>query len=433
MNKTRLQISAVMTVAALSGFASAAYGFAEFDGGPVLLQTTARATYDSYFIGSHDPKAGDEYISVHPNLTYSHQGGLTELNAFLGVDILRYDKNSSFNTENVSAGATLKLPDIGSRLSGSFSLSYIESDNVDFNVVDRYKQKVASALLDLNYKLSLKMSLSEDFSFSHTDRDNFSDQTLFHNSLSYRYNDFLEGTSLRLTEDFNRTKSNGINMNNADLNETSNSISAGLTRHLVGPVFAEVAGGYRFLHRDTQGQGDLNGAFYNLNLHGPFLPPRLFPNIESSASISYEQSQNPGINDTGQRTITGDIHVAWQFRPPTKVSFDLNRSVELTATDMSVNNTNVNLGLTEKIGYQTDANASIGYTWRTYPHNAYKDDTLEINFGLTHHYNKYLSAGVSYQYQDNNSNGAPAAGIIINGNPHDFSRHLVSLFVTTEF
>jgi len=219
MNKTRFQLSAILTTVLASGFVSASYGFGEFARGSLLLETTARATYDSYFIGSNDPGAGDYYLSLHPNLKYDRKAGLAEISGYLGVDILRYDKNTSYNTENVSGLINVKLPDTGYRITGNISLSYVESENVDFNVLNRIKEKATSAAADFNYALGLKMSLAENFSFTHIDRDKFSDQTMFHNDISYRYSNFLEDTSLRLTESFDRTKSNGNNGLGADLDQ----------------------------------------------------------------------------------------------------------------------------------------------------------------------------------------------------------------------
>jgi hypothetical protein len=448
MNKTRFQFSVLMTAAAFGGLASASYGFGEFDRGSLLLETTATATYDSYFIGApsgftqngdrKDP-GSDYYFSLHPNLKYDRKAGLGEISGYVGVDILRYDKNTNFNAENVSAALTAKLPNTGSRLNGELNLSYIESENVDFDVLDRVKQKSTNLGGFFTYQLGLKMALSETFNFTHVDREDFSDQTMFHNDLSYRYSNFLEDTSLRITESFDRTKSNGDNVRGAQLDQTSNSISGGLTRHIFGPVDGEAVYGYRFMDRnpsETQDhQRHFNGSFYSFNLHGPFLPPRYFPKVETSASITYQQSQNPGINDTGDRTVTGEIRAAWQARPQTKLTLMLNRSVELTATDLSVNTTNLMFYVSENVGYNTSVSANVGYIWRTYPNTDRSDDTLQANVNVTHHFNKYWSAGISYQYQNNKTNGSlnDPYESSFNQNYHDFSRNVINVFVTNVF
>jgi len=443
MNKTRFQFSLVMTAAAFGGFASASYGFGEFERGSLLLETTAMATYDSYFIGAPTSQGqnpgSDYYFSLHPNLKYDRKAGLGEISGYAGVDILRYDKNTNFDAENVSAAINVKLPDTGSPLSGSVSLSYVESEEVDFNVLDRVKQKVTNVGANFNYQLGLKMALSEAFNFTHVDRQDFSDQTMFHNAISYRYNNFLEETSLRITETFDRTKSNGDNIRGVELDQTSNSISAGLTRHIIGPIDGEAVYGYRFLQRNPnetlEHRRNFDGAFYSFNLHGPFLPPRLFPKVETSASITYEQSQNPGINDVGDRTVTGEIRASWQAREQTKLGFMLNRAVELTATDLTVDTTNLRFNVSENVGYDTTISGNAGYTWRTYPNTDRSDDTFLSDVNLTHHFNKYWSAGMSYQYQNNKTHGSLSQQYIgaFGHNYHDFSRNVINVFVTNVF
>jgi hypothetical protein len=440
MNNTRFQLSVLMTAAAFGGFASASYGFGEFERGSLLLETTATATYDSYFLGSPDPSAGDYYLSLHPNLKYDRKAGLGEISGYAGVDILRYDRNTNYNAENVSAAITAKLPDTGSRLSGEVGLSYIESENVDFDVLDRVKMKVTNVTANFNYALGTKMTVSDAFTFTHLDREDFSDQTMFHNDVSYRYFNFLEDTTLRLTETFDRTTSDGFNGRDTDLDQTSNAFSVGLTRHIIGPVDGEAVYGYRFLDRNpnetSDGQRHFNGSFFTFNLHGPFLPPRYFPKMESSASVTYQQSQNPGINDMGDRTVTGEIRVSWQARQQTKLSLILNRSVELTATDLSVDTTNLMFSVSENVGYDTSIGANISYIWRTYPNTDREDDTFQGNINVTHHFNKYWSVGASYQYQDNTSKGflPPQYQVGINPlNDHDFSRNLINIFVTNQF
>jgi hypothetical protein len=91
--------------------------------------------------------------------------------------------------------------------------------------------------------------------------------------------------------------------------------------------------------------------------------------------------------------------------------------------------------VSENVGYNTSVSANVGYIWRTYPNTDRSDDTLQANVNVTHHFNKYWSAGISYQYQNNKTNGSlnDPYESSFNQNYHDFSRNVINVFVTNVF
>lgn len=415
------------------------FGFAEVARGAVTLETQATGTYDSYFIGTRNLSSKDDYyLTLNPELRYTRKAGLAELEAFGGVSIFRYDRNTEYDTENFNAGLRSSLPVVeGSRLSGSVNLSYNESTVIDYDVMDRIPTKSFGGALSLSYELGLKTSLIESFNYNRSNRKLYSDQELYGNQFSFQYRDFLGETSLRLTHGYDRTTSSGVNTLAAKLDQEANSLSATLSRPIVGKLVGEATYGYRILNRSAQesidGQTKQKGSFFSLGLRGPFLPPSRFPKVESSASLTYQEARNPGINDLGQKTLTGDMNVSWQARERTKLTLNASRSVDLSPNDLSVENTRVSFAVAQSVGNFTTLNGRVGYIWRNYRGIDRKDDTFNASLDGRYAITKYWSAGASYSYEDNNGRGNPIYLPINRLHAQDFSRHVISVFVTNVF
>ena len=439
-NRTLLKSALVAllgsAVAVTEGFA-----FAEVARGALTLETQASLTYDSYFIGATTVGDDDYYATLRPTLRWVRRAGIAELSASAGVAVIRYDTYDRFDSEDLQAAFRAELPFVdGSRMSGFFDVSYSESTVVDYDVMDRVPTESIRASLLLDYQLGVKTSLTERFSYQKSDRSLYSDQEILTNNLSFVYSDFLHGTSLRLGHEFIRTTSSGINLLNADLDQTSHSVYSSLSRPLYGPLRGEVTYGYRVLDRSAQenfiGQTESKGGYFGVTLSGPFLPPSRFPKVQSSASLSYREAPSLGINDTGQRTLTGDARLAWQARERTSISLAAGRTVDLTANDLSVENTRVSASVEENIGIATTVNASLSYNWRKYRGFDRDDRTLNATLSANYQLTRYWSAGASYMYQDNESEGRD---IIVTQNPFyrarpaSYERHVVSVYVRNVF
>jgi hypothetical protein len=435
-------LTSALTALLACSVASNSYGFAEVARGALTLETSARLTYDSYFIGALSQGDDDYYLSVGPTLRFSRRAGLGELSAFAGISVVRYDTYSNFDSEDFTAGFRADLPVAsGSRLTGGMDLSYTESTVVDAEVMDRVPTKAMTASANLRYQLGLKTSLIDTVTYSKSDRSAYSDQTLFANDLSFSYTDFLGGTSLRLTHGYANSKSSGENFLGADLDQESNAFSASLSRPIVGPLTGEVTYGYRILDRAAQettiGQTENSGAFFTATLSGPFLPPSRFPKTKSSASLSYQESLTPGINDTGEKTLTGSIMLDWEARERTSFNFNASRSVGLSANDLSVENTDVSLGVKQLIGLRTSVNGSVGYLWRSFRGVERNDETFQAGVTLEYGINRNWNAGLGYNYSRNKTDAAglistfPSYGFRMR--PENYERHLASVSISNVF
>lgn len=431
--------SALLAALASVSIPATCFGFADFAGGGVTLETEGRMTYDSYFIGAKTLGDDEYYASLHPQLKYVRKAGLAQLDGYAGINVLRYRTYKEFNSEDFSAGFHSELPvDEGSRISGNLNITYAEAKAVDYTVLDRISTKSFGASLNLNYKLGLKMGLSEGLDYSNVSRRRFSDQSTFSNNFGFNYFNFLEGSTLSLTHGYVRTTSSGENAFGVDLDQTSNSLAASLSHPIVGQLIGEVTYGYRVLHRSAQEstlfQTRQEGSFYTVTLKGPFLPPSRFPKLQSSASLTYQDAKSPGINDLGQKTLAGDIGVSWAARERTQVSISAHRSIDLSATDLSVVNTQANLSVEEKVGIATHLQGLIGYSWRDYRGVDRSDRTLDASLTASHQLTHFWSAGASYAYQKNTTDAQNLTGpLAFRMRAYDYHRHTVSIFVTNVF
>ncbi len=413
------------------------FGFAEIARGSLLLQTTAAFSYDSYFLGSIDNDP-DTYVSVQPVLQYLRQAGRGEISASAGVAIIRYHENDRYDAEDVSANLRIALPAaIGARIDGTFALGYSENTDIDYFVNDRIPARHLNGSLNFTYKLGVRTAIRESFSYHAVKRDGdtYSDQDKITNRLFFDYNDFLRGTDLSLGYTYTDTRSSGDNYLGAKLDQDDHAFSLTLSRPVYGEILGSATYGYHFFHRSAaetaSGRTRRERSYFSLGLRGPFLPKTRFPKLESSASLSYRQDYSPGINDAGGDTLTGDIRVAWDLRSRTNIALSAGRSMSLTASDLSATSTNVAATVTERIGLVTTAIATVSYHWVDYRGIDRKDRMLQASLSLNRPFNKYWSAGLSYQYQrnDDTSSGfqpGPYPG-------RDYDRHVATLSIINTF
>jgi hypothetical protein len=418
-----------------SSCAVPAFAFTEFARGALTLETRGTVTYDSYFLGSanHD---SDFYETLRPQLNYSRNAGLSKFNASLGMAFNRYNKFTSYNSDDVIASLNASLPvEPGSRLDGNVTASYNESKDVDPVLLERVSSKALAAGLNFNYQLGLKTALTDAFSYNKTIRQVYSDQETFSNNVGFTYSDFLYESNLRFNYGLDRTKSSGDNFRGVPLDQTAHSFTGTFSRPIIGALNGELTYGYRTVRRSKSesdiGQKNQDGAIFSVSINGPFLPPSRFPKLTSSASLSYQESVSPGINDTGGKTLTGDMNLSWAARERTDVYIRANRSLTLSANDLTVEDTRVSTGLTEHVGIATTIDGSLAYSWHKFRGISRNDNTLEASLSADHSLSKYWSFGASYEFQKNNSDatGLQPTRFL----PTDYNRHLVSVFVTNVF
>jgi hypothetical protein len=424
----------------------------ELPSGTVKLDTTLSGTYDSYFIGTID-HAPDYYATLSPVLSYTHNIGPSNLNIFGGVAINRYDKNSRFDSEDLSAGIGSNFPVAeGSRLSGNLRSTYTESTQIDPIVNDRVALKATQFNLGASYRTGLKTTLSDNVNYAYNERKIYGNQTIASNRLGFSYSDFLEDTNLNLSHVYTRTKTSasvysdyvfdqylqylGSVPRSAALDQTANSFNLGVTHPIYGQIIGEATYGYMMFHStDKTNNHVTNDTSQNisLNITGPFLPPARFPKVESSASISYGQSVSRGINDSGGKSISGNVHLAWNARERTRLSVGASRSQSLGANNFSVITTQANFGVVESIGLATTLSGGLNYTWLTFRGVNRSDTTFEASVNLQHALTQHWSIGASYVFQNNNTNAPTASFQATRYRLENYTRQVVSLSISCHY
>ena len=387
----RRTLRAALPILAIPALASSCFGFAEIARGALLLQTTGSATYESYFLGTetNDP---DTIYTLFPSLRYTRNAGRAQLAGSVGVAFNRYAKNTEFDSDEVRANASIEVPTAaGSRLEGMFSVGYNESTEVDLYVNDRVSSETFSVNFNLSYRLSERVSMTEQLSYSSSTRDIYSDQDVISNQLALTYSDFLRGTDLRVAHAYSYVTSSGDNITGVSLDQQSHDISLGLYRPLYGEdVIGNITYGYSMLLRSDAerfgGDDTYASSYIGVGIDGPFLPVRRFPKLKSSASLAYRQSSVVGVGDTPSRYLSGSLSLSWSAREFTSFSVDASRSIDLSVSDRTVEYTRVGGGFTQQFGRSTTLAGSIGYTWSDTRGINDSNNTLEGSLSLTRNF-----------------------------------------------
>lgn len=416
----------VFAAAAISS-ASLAYGFAQFARGELVLSTTALARYDSRVFGGTNP--ADDYIfTLDPRLIYRREAGQLKLSSTLGTRINRYVDHDELDSEDFVASVRLSLPPESSALwSGSFETSYDEHTDVNYDVNTHVREKIFMSRFNTNIPTSLKTSVVLGGSFRRDQRNRFSDREMWDGLAGFRYGDFLHGAAFEATYRYLELESNGGNIWGIPLRQFSDIYSATFSRPIYGDIRGSVSYGYRVLRRSSAevfpAARRSAGSIFSVRLDGPFLPESRFPKVETSLTLGYQKAETPGINDTGGSRFVGSMHISWQARERTRLSFDARRALELSINDLTVETTAFSVGVNQSIGDFTTGSFSAGYEQRDYRTVGRSDDVLTAAAALGYKITRAWSAHAAYRVRAADSDARIA----------DYARHTVILSVNYTF
>lgn len=396
--------------------------------GDIFASILASTTYDSNVYGS--PNAtGDFSGTLAPRLSYLREAALIEVEANVGVAIIRYLEETALDAENLDANAALRFPvSAGRNYSGSLSAAYLESSDLDTDLNNR----VNTASTTFEARTALVTGPRSDFalnaSYNDTQRDITSDRQTLASELAYGYRDFFYGNNLRLAVNYDRLQTSGDNTSGIPLDQTAYMFTVGLNRLIVHDTLrVGLNYGYRILERSaaetTTGDTRQAGSVISASIDGPFLPKKYFPKIESRFGITYQEASSPGIDDTGSKDITGFLNLDWQARETTSVTFAAHRNQRLSSDDLSVVSTNVRLGLEQILRHNLTGSLSAGYEWASYDSINRQDTTASLGAALRYQFSRAVDASLIYGFTSTSSD-VPASA---------YDRHLVSLNVTYRF
>ena len=400
--------------------------FEEIDHGVILLATTAATTYDSDVQGG--PNGRDDLIySLYPDLLYRRDEAQLKVDAGGGITFQRFQTYTRFNSNDPDGHINLDLsPDAGLAFSGNFDTSFIEKDDVDYDLNERILSKSLSSQLKAVFPISLKTSIVVDGSFNRTDRGSFGTQQIEGGDAAFDYNDFLEGANLSLQ--YQRLDATASSVEGGPtLDQNSNAYVATLSRPVYGDIKASATYGYRFLDRSAEetdtGETRVDGPFYSASIDGPFLPPNLFPKLKSDLMVAYEAASTPGINDVGGNRVVAAARLSWDATDRTHVTLKADHTQELASNNLTVVSTDGFAEITQDIGYFVHATLGGGYEHRVFQ-GMFRTDDVWTGYGtIEYRATKALVVGLSAQVHSTSSNDVLAA----------YSREVVRLYATYTF
>lgn len=391
--------------------------------GEVSLAANLSGTYDSNVSGRRGSQE-DFYATFAPRVSYLRRAGKIEADASVGLSSIRYLDSKQFDSDNPSANVALRLAEKSFRdISASVSADYSETYQVDQDLNARIKSDITTFSGQFGLVTGVRTSGSLHGSYSNAKHSGAgaSDQKTLTGGGALNYSNFLGQTTAILSYDYTESESSGDNILGVELDQSSHLISLGLSRPLYREVSGRINYGYRILNRSAAetslGTTRQTGTVLSASLDGPFLPARSFPKIKSHLSLSYQDATTPGINDTGTKSLTGDVSLSWEARESTTVSLGASRTQRLAVTDISVVTTSARAGLTQKLRYNLSGSAGVNYDWNTYKGITRSDEIFSYDGALNYDFARTWTASASYRYQASTSNQAVS----------DYVRHLAIL------
>jgi len=416
-------LSAIFAAGACTAWAGLPLGRGE-----VNAQMTTSAIYDSNLFGT--PLATGDYSgTVAPRISYRRQAGQIEADANVGVSFIRYLDQTQLDADNLAVDGALTFGESNLRnFSGYLRAAYVEASEVSTDLNARVDSKTTTLAGHTAVVAGTRTNVTLDGSYTNSDRSLGSNQQLLTTTAVYSYRDFFYGNSLRLSGEYDKTRTSGDNAISVPLNQDSTTFSAGLERAFADTALhARVSAGYRVLNRSAaetpSGDQRQAGSVFSASLDGPFLPAKYFPKITSQFSIAYEDAAAPGIYDTGTKELTGSLSLGWQARETTRISFVARRNQHLSINDLSVVTTSVALTLSQELRYNLTGSVSAAYDWSSYRGSARQDQIASVNAGLSYHFARSWDARLSYALTSTDSTIPTST----------FDRHVVSVGLTHQF
>jgi hypothetical protein len=394
----------------------------------VSANVTDTVIYDSNVFGT--PNATDDFSDIlAPRVTYLRQAALVEAQASAGLSIIRYLQQTQLNAENWDANASLRLNATALRnYSGSLTAGYAETAQIDPDLNARINAKTTTLVGQSALVTGPRSDLALNANYTDAQRTGASNQQAFAAQALYHYRDFMDGYTASLVADFNELQSSGTTPFNVPLDQHSYALTAGLSRAFAGgALHAGINYGYRIINRSqmetSSGTRRQTGSVISATLDGPFLPAKYFPKVQSHFALAYESEATPGLNDPGSKQLTGSLNLEWQARENTSVTFVTRRSQRLSANDLSVVESAVQLGLEQKLRYNLVGNLTGGYAWSSYRATARQDQTVSLSAALKYNFARSWEARLAYAFNSTSSN-VGASG---------YDRHLLSLSLGYQF
>jgi hypothetical protein len=372
---TRRAVALFVVSAAMT---SPAFALLEFNEGRDKIAVTAGygISYDSNLF-AHAGGAGDYNQSLSLDINYTRRAGLIGVSGSIGVSTGRFDKYTGEDFTNPTC--QLEFSKDKGRLTGAISLSAQRQSSSDVTINERTDS--------WNYGGAVK------FRYPINDRYFFSSQSEF--SLA----DYLNNTSL-----FNLS-----------------SYSEAVDVYYTYTSKLDLMGGYRLRLGGAQGGSSTRDQDLTFGATGGILPK-----LNGSVRFGYQWRNETGTQGGQYDSLTSSVSLAWPVTKRLNFSASASKDFATTATDVSVDSTDISLSAAVKPIGKINVNPRLDYTVSRFlgPKGGGREDralscSLSISLALTSH----ISASISYAYIVNQSNVAFS----------DFGRHTASVNLSARY
>lgn len=377
--RSRIAPLATLAVMVAGAMPVVSHGFVEIARGELILNTTARATYDSNVFARNDGDS-DVYLSLIPELQYLRRAGRGTIDGRAGIDFTRFMDLSSEDHEDLYGSFEITLPTHrDSPLSGGLDLRYTEHTGVNEFLNQRLESKHYSAESRLLYRFSERLGVRNNFGYNLSRSDEASNIESYFGRLGLQH-EYSENLSLFTDYRLRRITSTG---------------------------------------RGQQGKVD------NLD-HAIFLGATgdLRPRLTGTLSVGVQRTDAQGARGEDANMIVAATELAWQMQERTEVTLDISRDMDVSPNDFSAEMFNTTLGINHRIEPKFDLNAYTGFSrFRFRGGDNRRDLGLHFGAGGRYIFSNYWHAGLNYQFTKNDSNRTFA----------DYNRHIVNLSTRYSF
>lgn len=163
----------------------------------------------------------------------------------------------------------------------------------------------------------------------------------------------------------------------------------------------KMGGGYRFRYTDIDPVQNLTAA----DRHDHFMSFRLVgeisPKLQSQMSVGWQVQHINGGDDLS--SISMDANFTYLYTPKVTIKWGVNRDFSASGTGQAIQRTGGNMSVNYTMTDKMLWSAGFGYTVSDYKYGSREDHLFNTFVNWRYMYNKMLSFGVGYSYQNNDS------------------------------
>ncbi len=333
---------------------------------------TAEATATSMYMSNAEARRnGAEAFtfSFAPALDYKRQSALIETSATAGVEFEHVLDGPGSDREAKRAGLTFSTAkSAGYRFTPTLRTLYTESYSNDLNVNARIfnRQTTTAAGGEMTFSPTLAGALTSTYETNRADgyagRHSLENKGRLESALGGRRSLFAEVNHREVASDDRSAGSTA-------LDQRALSTTLGFTQGFSTGTKASIGVGYLDQQRSTaetllRSKGS-SGATVMASIDGPFLPPTLFPKLTSMIRLAFGRLENPGLQDNGNKQLTGEVAVGWAARSTTRLGLAAARTRDLTVNDLTMERSRSVATVEQSVGNTSRLAGTLGYEWMT--------------------------------------------------------------------